>query len=223
MTEYSTQVPVARRAFFAGAAALAVGGSLPAAAAPADDADLLALYDTWQDLEREAMHAEMLVRQLYDQMPQDLLDIPRVRAFGRPFYDLADLDEAIERAPTQMETLYGHGDPQKKVAAAMLEKFMPEAKAARAELAAMFKRRNEWDAAVGLRAAQEQREDIAAEAADLMEKALLIAPTTQAGFLAHVDMLISLIGGRFDPENNYDHGQFMALGSSDILITSATA
>lgn len=74
----------------------------------------------------------------------------------------------------------------------------------------------EWQAIL------QKRDDISEESFDLLKAAFRIAPTTQAGFAAILDMMISMIGGRFDPDNEYCHEQYSRIARTLEAATGMT-
>lgn len=206
---------LSRRKMLTGAAAGAALAMPLAAAASVNGADheahLLNLYDRWKALEAERFNTEMEARRLWRERPADIEDPPRVRVTGNTYYALAQIDVVIEGERIWQERHRESDDMAQRIAARMMDADIELLEKARPVLAEKIRRKDEWEASVGYQRTLERRDDISAEAWDLAESIVSIAPTTQAGFLAVLDVLASLRGGMFDPEDD----------CGDALIASA--
>lgn len=214
LSEYIT-----RRSMIATAAAVAVMATPSAAgAARPADADLLALWDQWKALEAERFNMEMEARRMWRERPTDVEDPPRVRVNGMTYYTLPQLDEVLAGGQREVERLASSPDRSQRLAARMLEIDTEMLEAARPVLAEKLRRLAEWDAAVGYQRTLERRDDLSGEAWDLAERIVSIAPTTPEGFVAVLDVLASLRGGMFDPED--DCGDALIASAANTMETA---
>lgn len=192
-----------RRHLLAGIAAGAALAVPAAASAASADGELLTLYARWKSLEARRYAAEMEARRLDRERPEGVEYYPHVYCMGQMWSDPTDIDRFVRDVPARAAEHRAKKDIAGLGTAHLLEQQAAELAALRPVLADKIRRRREWEAATGYQALLEGRDELDVEAAEALEAAMRIAPKTQAGFLAVLDMMVSTMGGSFDPAGDW--------------------
>lgn len=211
-----TTVPaLTRRAILAAAPAAVAAGALPATAASPDSAEpLLDLWREWCEADESHCATEMEIRRLYREAPADVDTVPSVKCWSRTYHDLDEIDRTVGGAPAEIARMRQSGDIAKEIAADMLEKNVAELAALRPVLAAKIARHEEWRAETGLEGLYEVEDRHSMRASELGQRIAAIAPTTPAGFLVWLDVLVSNRGGLYDPDGNCGDTMLATMGEA---------
>ncbi|WP_404379940.1 hypothetical protein [Caenispirillum salinarum] len=196
-----------RRQAITGTAAAVAVTAIPsaAAAAPAGDAELLALYSRWREHQEIRFAAEMECRRIADEKPEDVESLPKVHVMGNNFYLPEHLDEYLEQTAARAHEME-FGDDKYRVIAGrglrkMLEQVAHETPHPRDVLKEMHARYDAWAERTGLREYEDLRDEADDEAFDLEERIAALPATTPAGQLAKVDTGLTKTGARLHEDD----------------------